>query len=235
MRKFFKGLSTALAVCVCALLVVGTVVGESLPNDYQITKASGLRFHETLPISAKTEQGGQLVEAGILNTPNQNYEANLMLMDLIPIKQVNVQVVEETRVIPCGTPFGIKIFTEGVVVVGMADVKTDSANVNPAKEAGLKTGDVILSINGESVNTNEQVSKCIQNCGGQPLSMSVRRENMKFETQMIPVKSAADSSYKAGLWVRDSSAGIGTLTFMIRKSKCLQDWDMESAMWIPAS
>ena len=134
------------------------------------------------------------------------------LLNIIPLKSVNVQVVEETKVVPCGVPFGVKIFTDGVVVVGISDVKVNLSTVNPAKDAGLKIGDVIMSIDNNTVNSNEEVAKYIQNCNGNPLTLSVRRENMTFSTEICPVKSE-DSSYKAGLWVRDSSAGIGTLTY----------------------
>ncbi len=136
-----------------------------------------------------------------------------MLLDAIPIKTVDVEVVEETQVIPCGTPFCVKIFTQGVVVVGMSDLKSNGKTVNPARSAGLKIGDVITSINGIQVNTNEEVAAIIEKSGGVPLSLSVLRSNMSFEVQITPVKADDGISYKAGLWVRDSSAGIGTLTF----------------------
>ena len=90
-------------------------------------------------------------------------------------------MVEETQVIPCGTPFGVKIFTQGVVVVGMSDLKSNGKTVNPARSAGLKIGDVITSINGIQVNTNEEVAAIIEKSGGVPLSLSVLRSNMSFE------------------------------------------------------
>ncbi|MCI9273464.1 MAG: SpoIVB peptidase [Clostridiales bacterium] len=213
MRKFFKGLSLGLALCSCVLLAAGCLLSAGLPSDYKVTSQSGLEIHNPVPVSVQTENGKELVEAGVLNTPNKTYDANLKLLNIIPLKEVKVQVVEETKVIPCGTPFGVKIFTDGVVVVGIADVKVDNATANPSRQAGLKTGDVILQINGQNVNSNEEVSKCIQNCNGESLMLCVRRENMTFTTELKPVKSSADNHFKAGLWVRDSSAGIGTLTF----------------------
>ena len=95
----------------------------------------------------------------------------------------------------------------------MSDLKANGKTVNPARSAGLKIGDVITSINGTQVNTNEEVASLIEQSGGVPLNLSVLRSNMSFDVQIIPVKSDDGVSYKAGLWVRDSSAGIGTLTF----------------------
>ena len=212
MRKFFRGLSLGLAICSCAILAIGCILNVEVPNNYKITESSGLEVTSSLPITIEMDSGEDLIEAGVLNNPNQTYDANLKLMNIIPLKNVKVQVVEENKVIPCGVPFGVKIFTDGVVVVGISEVKVNQSTVNPAKEAGLKIGDVILSINNNTVNSNEEVAKYVQNCNGQSLTLSVRRENMTFSTEIYPVKSE-DSSYKAGLWVRDSSAGIGTLTY----------------------
>lgn len=212
MRKFFRGLSLGLAICSCAILAIGCILNVEIPNNYKITESSGLEVTSSLPITIEMDSGEDLIEAGVLNNPNQTYDANLKLMNIIPLKNVKVQVVEENKVIPCGVPFGVKIFTDGVVVVGISEVKVNQSTVNPAKEAGLKIGDVILSINNNTVNSNEEVAKYVQNCNGQSLTLSVRRENMTFSTEIYPVKSE-DSSYKAGLWVRDSSAGIGTLTY----------------------
>ena len=199
MRKFFRGLSLGLAICSCAILAIGCILNVEVPNNYKITESSGLEVTSSLPITIEMDSGEDLIEAGVLNNPNQTYDANLKLMNIIPLKNVKVQVVEENKVIPCGVPFGVKIFTDGVVVVGISEVKVNQSTV-------------ILSINNNTVNSNEEVAKYVQNCNGQSLTLSVRRENMTFSTEIYPVKSE-DSSYKAGLWVRDSSAGIGTLTY----------------------
>ena len=212
MKKFFKSLSIGLAICSCAIFIIGGILNMEIPNNYKVTKNSGLNVVSSLPISIDMNSKEDLVEAGVVNSSNQTYNADLKLMNIIPLKSVNVQVVEETKVVPCGVPFGVKIFTDGVVVVGISDVKVNLSTVNPAKDAGLKIGDVIMSIDNNTVNSNEEVAKYIQNCNGNPLTLSVRRENMTFSTEICPVKSE-DSSYKAGLWVRDSSAGIGTLTY----------------------
>ncbi len=215
MKKFFKGLSAGLAVCATALLAFGAMLASNLPEDYQVTKESGYTFdlHAAVPLGTRALGSGQLADASTAVQSGGHYQCDVMLLDVIPIKSVTVNVVPETYVVPCGMPFGVKIFTEGVVVVGMADVRTEEGTINPAKDAGLKTGDVILSINEVPVNSNEEVAQAVGGCDGQPLVMQVRRSNVTFQTQVTPVKAAADQQYKAGLWVRDSSAGIGTMTF----------------------
>ena len=94
--------------------------------------------------------------------------------------------------VPCGTPFGIKMFTNGVVVVGMSDIDSESGKANPATEAGLKIGDIITNINGETVNENEEVSEAIQDCNGEPLVLTVKRDTEILEISLNPVKSSQD-------------------------------------------
>jgi stage IV sporulation protein B len=114
------------------------------------------------------------------DTYPKTYSAQLMLYNTIPIKTVTVNVVDSNSVVLCGMPFGIKMFTNGVVVVGMADVKTSVGTMNPASEAGLKTGDIILSINGTTMNTNLEVEKAIENSNGQPLKFTINRDGKKI-------------------------------------------------------
>jgi stage IV sporulation protein B len=112
------------------------------------------------------------------------------------------------------------MFTNGVVVVGLADIKTDVGNFNPASEAGLKAGDIILSINGKTAGSNIDVEKAVENSGGKPVAMTVTRDGQKFSVSVQPIRSESDGLYKIGLWVRDSTAGIGTLTFYDPSGNC---------------
>ncbi len=150
----------------------------------------------------------------------KTYSAKLMLYKSIPLKTVTVSVVDNTSVVLCGMPFGIKMFTNGVVVVGLADVKTSVGTFNPASESGLKAGDIIVSINGKTVGSNLEVEKTVENCDGQPLNITVSRGGQKFSASVRPIKSESDGQYKIGLWVRDSTAGIGTLTFYDPSGNC---------------
>lgn len=104
-----------------------------------------------------------------------------------------------------GEPFGIKLISDGVMVVDLQ--KGDC----PAKECGIKTGDIILSVNGQKVNSNAEISQIIRNCNGQTVSVEIKRSGEIKSLKLTPC--VCDGSYRAGMWVRDSSAGIGTLTF----------------------
>ncbi len=101
---------------------------------------------------------------------------DLKLLGLLPVKQVEVDVVEPIMVVPGGTPFGVKMFTDGVLVIGMDDIDTSEGNTNPAKTAGLRIGDVIEAIDGQKVSTNEDVAKIISACNGKELVFDIRRK-----------------------------------------------------------
>ncbi len=136
-----------------------------------------------------------------------------MLMGIIPIKNVNVQTSKKIKVVPCGQPFGVKIFTNGVIVVGSADIETDQGLLNPAKQAGIKEGDVIVKVNDKVVDSNEDFENIIQNSGSNLLKIFLIRNGNNIETELTPAKYNIDNSFRIGLWVRDSSAGIGVMTF----------------------
>ena len=95
----------------------------------------------------------------------------------------------------------------------MSSVDAAGGSINPAKEAGIQQGDVLISIDGKDCNSNQDVSDIIEHCDGKTLDVDLQRKNMTFHVDLTPVKSASEGCYKLGAWVRDSSAGIGTLTF----------------------
>jgi stage IV sporulation protein B len=211
LKKFLKTITAFSATLTVLYLVSLGMANYFTPNSYKITAGTSLQWGSDA-ITAVAENGRDIsTEAS--SSSNKSYKAQLMLYRVIPIKTVQVDVVKETLLVPCGTPFGIKMLTNGVVIVGLADIKTASGTANPAAVAGLKVGDIITAINGKEVNTNAEIIETVTNSEGKELAFSFNRNNTNCSTKLIPVKSETDSSYKAGVWLRDSTAGIGTLTF----------------------
>lgn len=171
-----------------------------------------VHFNTKLEVVAKNKENIGAV-SNLNNKSLENYTSDLSLMGVIPVKSVNIRVVKQRYVALSGESFGIKIFTKGVMVVGMSDVKSDKGNINPAKNAGLKIGDIILKANGKEVNSNAELSEIINASGGKEIKMTVKRDDDIFTTKFKPVLSSDTGTYKAGLWVRDSTAGLGTMTF----------------------
>lgn len=111
-----------------------------------------------------------------------------------------------------GMPFGVRFFTKGVLVVGIADVVTEDGTVCPAKDAGINRKDILTKINGKDINTAEEVTSFIESCDGKELTLTLEREGKEMQIKLTPVPSKPDGIYRAGLWIKDSTAGIGTVT-----------------------
>jgi stage IV sporulation protein B len=116
-------------------------------------------------------------------------------------------------VVPVGRTVGIKLFSRGVMVVGLADVTTQQGEESPARQCGLRTGDIITHIDGQQVDTIEQVQALLQSAGGETLAIQLTRGGRQVETQAAAVQCMSDGSYRLGAWIRDSMAGIGTITY----------------------
>ena len=112
-----------------------------------------------------------------------------------------------------GESFGIKMHTAGVLVISAAEVQTEAGTKNPAGALGLRAGDVITEIDGKAMADCAAVSTAIEKSGGKEVIITYQRAGEKKSVALKPELSVGDGTYKAGLWIRDSSAGIGTVTF----------------------
>ncbi len=121
-----------------------------------------------------------------------------------------------------GYPIGLKLYADGVVIVGTEAVDTENGLVNTAEKAGLKLGDIIKKVNGEQVKSNSRVSEIIEKSAGETLLFEAERDGKIFEVSFKAEFSVSEQKFKAGIWIRDSSAGIGTVTF------CMQDGSFAS-------
>ena len=142
-------------------------------------------------------------------------EENVRFLHSVAVKKNQTRTASRVYAEPLGKAFGIKLYTEGVMVVRTDSVDTPQGSVSPAQSAGIRAGDMILTVDGQRVHTNREIAACFTQSGGQPLRLRIQRETLIFETDLTPVQSALDGQYRAGIWVRDSSAGIGTLTFCV--------------------
>ncbi len=115
-------------------------------------------------------------------------------------------------VIPLGRTVGIKLFSDGVLVVGLTDIQAEAGVISPARDMGLKAGDVITHINDRDVDTIEQVQSVIQSLAGHTMSLRVTRGDKQLQLSGAAACSR-QGRYQLGAWIRDSMAGIGTMTF----------------------
>ncbi len=116
------------------------------------------------------------------------------------------------HLIPMGNAVGINLQSEGVMIVGVPDVLADGESSSPARDAGLSAGDIITQLGTQRVSTNEDLKSAIEKLDGSPVAVKITRGTNILQIKMTPHKTA-DGRCELGLWMRDSIAGIGTLTF----------------------
>lgn len=144
----------------------------------------------------------------------------LKFLGLIPVKKFDVNVVNRQHLVPGGNAIGVRLNTKGVLVVAVTDViGVDGKRYNPAKEAGIKNGDSILEIDNIKVRDASHVVELLNKIQDREIEIIVERNKIRYETKVKPVKSMQDNCYRMGVWVRDKTAGIGTLTFYDENSK----------------
>jgi stage IV sporulation protein B len=158
---------------------------------------------------------------GIKNINEMDRKVSVNLLGFLPVKSVSLKSVSNNIVLyPGGQPIGVKLNTKGVLVVALSDIKSDHGKMpSPAALAGIQIGDNILKINDKSIKNAEQTQKQVNNSEGKELKLLLERKGEQFEKIVKPIKGLENNNYKIGLWVRDSTAGVGTLTFYDEKSK----------------
>ena len=206
-RKIFKGISLFLLAFIIFTVTLGGVYSLTIPE------ALSLGSDDELPSYALLRACGTELpcsyESGVM-TSSVDYK----LYGVIPTKNVTVSKQKELRLYPGGMPFGLKFITDGVLVVGFCDVDSAGGATNPAVKAGLRMNDVILKINGTEILGALELTEAVEGCGGKPLSITYRRGGVESTTTLTPAYSKSESKYKTGIYVRDSGAGIGTVTFI---------------------
>ncbi|WP_413361321.1 SpoIVB peptidase [Robertmurraya sp. 2P01SA] len=198
-----------------------------LPKEITLFEGQEFSFQKSHPVSAEMNNSNLSVSVDdIDNTVSLNankYGKNEMLLELagFPIKKVDVNVLKDFKVIPGGQSIGVKLNTVGVLVVGHHQVNTVEGKQSPGEEAGIKVGDIITKINGKRIEKMSDVAPFVQEAGdtGKPLQIEISRESGKVTTELKPQKENDEDKFKLGLYIRDSAAGIGTMTFYHPESK----------------
>ncbi len=142
-----------------------------------------------------------------------SYQIGLDLFGIFRLKEIQVDVVDTTYAIPCGAPVGIYLKSDGVMVIGTGElVGQDGMPVEPA--AGiLKSGDYIETINGQPLETKEELAQAVGALDGQEAVLTIRRGDSQMEVAIQPTVTQ-DGESKLGVWVRSDTQGIGTMTYL---------------------
>ncbi len=211
-----------ISILLILLIYVSNIT--SLPDNLILFKGE--------EINLKTAWGLSISNNNLENKINQKYEVmqtstllqtdkdyigktsvRLNLFGKIPVKTIDVNVIENTKVVPLGDLVGLKLYTNGVLVVGMSEISgVNNTKYRPYEKTGIKEGDTIVQVNENTVTCTADLLKYIKDANGKEVSIGYVRNGNFEETSITPVK-AKDNSYKIGLWVRDTAAGVGTVSF----------------------
>ncbi|MBD5383900.1 MAG: SpoIVB peptidase [Ruminococcaceae bacterium] len=186
-RKQFKIFSGTAAALTSLIIAVFGYFYAALPCDINVDTSTGFSGGGFSPVVLR-----------------QDSERVSYYLGSLPIKTAEVSEKPRRSVIPCGTPFGIKVKSDGVMVIEVAEK-------SPADKAGIKPGDVIVSVNGREVFTNSEIGEAVQ-LSIDSTDIILRRNGGEISVKLVPENSGG--TLKIGAWVRDSAAGIGTLTFL---------------------
>ena len=204
----------------------------SLPKEIRMFQSAIKQIKLSLPVSVSvTANQPDVVE---INGHTEPFKASLKypltikpgnigessielkLFGFIPLKKVDVSVLKDIRVIPGGQTIGVKLKSAGIMVVGQYSVQTDNGKtVNPGEIAGIRVGDVILKMNGKTLASVNDVSNILRQSGENKkiVEFEIQRGKEKIKVKMNPIFDTKSQTYRLGLYIRDSAAGVGTLTF----------------------
>jgi stage IV sporulation protein B len=200
----------------------------NIPISMTVFESQQVSMQNSIPVNASQEAEEAFTvqknsDGKTLNVHGKKAGEGAVVFDLagFPVKKVGVNVLPDFKVIPGGQSIGVKLNTLGVLVVGHHQINTPDGNKSPGEIAGVQVGDIITNINGTKIEQMSDVTPFIQEAGksGKPLNLVLNREDKEIKTKLIPLKDENDRSYRIGLYIRDSAAGIGTMTFYDPKSK----------------
>lgn len=190
-------------------LIIAPMLILSLVTFFSLSK-----IPEKIYINESILESDTVASTSMFMKNNKIYKDKLQikLLGLIPIKSVAVSKIDDLELYPGGINVGIKLSTKGVLVVAHSDIASSEGKIeSPAKASGIEIGDIIIKINGEEIENSKDLSKKIKNLEKPRISMDFIRGGEIQNKEMNLEKE--NDEYKLGLWVRDSTAGIGTLTF----------------------
>ena len=194
-----------------------------LPSSIIIFEGEELNLKTIVGINVRRANAGtvEVIQASTqVNSDQDNvyssagtFELNLDLFGTIPVKEINVNVIPKTKVVPMGNLIGVKMYTSGVLVVGMSEIEgQDKQKYKPYINSGIEEGDMIIEINNKKIDSTDELVEVVNSSQGQEIQIKYVRDDNEMVTSILPIKNESNE-YKLGLWVRDAAAGVGTLTF----------------------
>lgn len=206
-----KNIKRAILIFILIIIYIYIIAIDAIPNQIVIFEGESVKVNSAMGLGIKEEEA---VTTNIEKTSDATTKTlKLNLFENIFVKDINVSVLPKTTVIPVGNIAGVKLYTDGVLVVGMSEIEgVDAKRYKPYENTGIEEGDSIISINQNTISSTDELIETVNRSEGKEIKLKYIHEEETKECSMTPVKTG-DNEYKLGLWVRDSAAGVGTVTY----------------------
>lgn len=216
-RKYRRCLIGVLLAALTGLGFLGyKELREQIPDSYTQTEGEPAPAYSNFLVTEEIKPG--LAEVSANAYASGSYTIEYKLMGIIPLKEAEVQVLKPAYVIPGGIPIGIYMETQGILIIGTGEVTgIDGLTYEPAYRI-VQRGDYIQAINGKPVSDKEDLIDVVNAEGGQDVILDLDRNGETIQVKVEAVKTSQEE-YKLGIWVRDNTQGIGTLTFLTENGR----------------
>ncbi len=192
---------------------------QSIPDTIRIKAGTSEEIDFGIPASGQILTDSSRVIA--LNQPvtlvagksQESYEMELKLFGVLPLKNVDIEVIEDTMLTPVGEPIGIYVKTQGVLVIDTGEFRSVSGEKVSPSMYKLQAGDYLTAMDGVAVTGKKQIKEYVENGQGQDIVFQVTRKDEVIQVRVTP-ESDEQGTYKMGAWLRDSAQGIGTMTYL---------------------
>lgn len=149
----------------------------------------------------------------VAGTGMDSYEMDLKLFGVLPLKKIDIEVIENKMLIPMGCPIGIYLKTQGVLVIDTGSFQGIDGSKHAPAEYTLQAGDYLIAMDGIAITGKKQIKEYVEQSGGKEIIFQLTRKGNSIQVRLQP-QMDENSNYKIGAWLRDSAQGIGTLTYV---------------------
>lgn len=212
-----KNVKKFLVVNMFLIIYVYAIIYSATPTTVTMIQGKELSypFYDFIDINFTKTSNIKAVGSNLISPVIGKEKATLSLFGMIPLKKVDVNVVSDSVVVSGGDAIGMKLSTPGLTVVTFEEITTrDYSKVKPYKDKNIQRGDIIVEINGVEVKEVNQFVKEIQKSKGNELELAYLRNGKLYKENFIPQIDRNDGKYKLGMWVKNITSGVGTVTYI---------------------
>ena len=204
-KKIITGIALSLWGALLVILLWAGLYNYVLPSEISIAGEETLPDFPCVSLCERAVYADAFSDVSVMDAK---------LFGVVSLKKIEVKDYSNLKLIPSGQTFGVRLYGDGVCVVGTAEVTSGGKSVSPAARAGLAPRDLILSVNDTPVKSVTDLKTAIENAKGAPVRIRYRRAGEEKSTVLTPILDDGDGKYKTGMWVKDSATGIGTVSYI---------------------